>query len=152
MWRPKTRIGRWALTGLGGLFVILGAIGVFVPGLPTTIFLIVACFAFARSCPAMETWLRSRAWTRPFLPYLDGHRLPKRLAARILLIILASAVLAISLLTSLWARVLVGVFAAVGMLSVTLRSEWTVSSTKPARFDGLDSVREAAVGRVDDVS
>jgi uncharacterized membrane protein YbaN (DUF454 family) len=151
MWRPKTRVGRWALTVLGGFFVILGAIGVFVPGLPTTIFLIVACFAFARSCPAMETWIRSRAWTQPFLPYLDGHRLPKRLATRILLIILASVVLAISLLASLWARVLVGVLAAVGMLSVTLRSEWTGPSAKPARFDGFDGVHEAAVGRAEDV-
>lgn len=151
MWRPKTRVGRWALTVLGGFFVILGAIGVFVPGLPTTIFLIVACFAFARSCPAMDTWLRSQAWTQPFLPYLDGRRLPRRLAARILLIILASAGLAIVLLASLWARLLVGVLAAVGMLSVTLRSEWTASSTKSARFDGYDAVPEA-VQRVEDIS
>lgn len=128
MWRPKTRVGRWALTVLGGLFVVLGAIGVFVPGLPTTIFLIVACFAFARSCPAMETWLRSRAWTQPFLPYLDGRRLPKRLASRIVLIILASAVPAVALLTALWTRVLVGALAGVGMLSVILRSEWAASS------------------------
>lgn len=129
MWRPRTRVGRWGLTALGGFFVVLGAIGVFVPGLPTTIFLIVACFAFARSCPAMETWVRSRSWTQPFLPYLDGCRLPRRLAARILLIILASAALGISLLPSLWSRVLVGILAGVGMLSVILRSEWAGSST-----------------------
>ncbi len=133
MWRPKTRVGRWALTVLGVFFVVLGAIGVFVPGLPTTIFLIVACFAFARSCPAMETWLRSRSWTQPFLPYLDGRRLPRRLASRILLIILASAVLAIVLLASLWTRVLVGILGGVGMLSVILRSEWAASSTARVR-------------------
>ena len=143
MWRPKTRVGRWALTVLGGFFVALGAIGVFIPGLPTTIFLILACFAFARSCPAMETWLRSRAWTQPFLPYLDGQRLPRRVASRILLIILASSVLAIALLTSLWSRVLVGIFAAVGMLSVTLRSQWGVAPTPPTR---------SAAGRVEEVS
>lgn len=128
MWRPKTRIGRWALTALGGVFVALGAVGVFVPGLPTTVFLIVACFAFARSCPAMDAWLRSRQWTQPFLPYLDGARLPRRLASRILVIILASGALAIALLDTLWIRVLVGVLAGAGMLSVFLRSEWTVSS------------------------
>ena len=133
MWRPKTRVGRWALTVVGGFFVALGAIGVFVPGLPTTIFLIIACFAFARSCPAMETWLRSRAWTQRFLPYLDGRRLPRGLASRIVLIILASAVLAIGLIDTLWARVLVGVLAAVGMLSVILRSEWAASSTARVR-------------------
>lgn len=133
MWRPKTRVGRWALTMLGGIFVALGAIGVFVPGLPTTIFLIVACFAWARSCPAMETWLRSRSWTQPFLPYLDGRRLPRRLASRILLIIVASVVLAIALLTSLWARVLVGILGGIGMLSVFLRSEWTTPSTARIR-------------------
>jgi hypothetical protein len=84
MWRPRTRVGRWGLTALGGFFVVLGAIGVFVPGLPTTIFLIVACFAFARSCPAMETWLRSRSWTQPFLPYLErvGGLLSRRSPVR----------------------------------------------------------------------
>lgn len=143
MWRPKTRVGRWALTVLGGLFVVLGAIGAFVPGLPTTIFLIAACFAFARSCPAMEMWLRSRAWTQPFLPYLDGQKLPRRLASRILLIILASAALPITLLPGLWTRVLVGVFAAVGMLSVTLRSEWGGSSATPV---------QSATGHVEEAS
>jgi uncharacterized membrane protein YbaN (DUF454 family) len=42
---------------LGWLMVALGFIGVFVPLMPTTIFLIVAAWLFARSSPRLEAWL-----------------------------------------------------------------------------------------------
>jgi len=41
---------RWLLAGAGVVAVGLGGLGVFVPGLPTTIFLIIASYCFARSC------------------------------------------------------------------------------------------------------
>ena len=48
---------RLAWLCLGGLCVILGAIGVVVPLLPTTIFMIIAAYAFARSSPRLHHWL-----------------------------------------------------------------------------------------------
>jgi uncharacterized membrane protein YbaN (DUF454 family) len=45
----------WLLAGL--LCVGLGFIGVFVPLMPTTIFLILAAGCFARSSPRLEAWL-----------------------------------------------------------------------------------------------
>ena len=49
--------GRW-LWFLGGwLAVALGGVGIVVPGLPTTVFFIVAASCFARSSPRFEAWV-----------------------------------------------------------------------------------------------
>lgn len=51
----RTRNFLWA--GLGVIFMALGIIGAFLPVLPTTIFLILATWAFGKSCPALHDWL-----------------------------------------------------------------------------------------------
>jgi uncharacterized membrane protein YbaN (DUF454 family) len=63
---------RLMLAALGVLCVGLAAIGVFVPGLPTTIFLIIATYLFTRSCPWLEERLIHNRLFAPFLGYLDG--------------------------------------------------------------------------------
>jgi len=63
---------RLMLAALGVLCVGLAAVGVFVPGLPTTIFLIIATYLFTRSCPWLEERLIHNRLFAPFLGYLDG--------------------------------------------------------------------------------
>ncbi len=55
--RSRLVRGAWAAVGL--LFVGLGGIGVVVPGLPTTGFLILAAWCFSHSSPRLEAWLLS---------------------------------------------------------------------------------------------
>ena len=60
----------WLLAGLAAL--ALGAIGVVLPLLPTTPFLLLAAFAFARSSKRLNAWLREH---RTFGPLIDNwHR------------------------------------------------------------------------------
>lgn len=48
---------RYAYAGFGLACVGAGTIGIVVPGWPTTIFFILALWAFKRSSPRLETWL-----------------------------------------------------------------------------------------------
>ena len=65
---------RWLLAGAGVLAVALGGIGVFVPGLPTTIFLILASYCFARSCPWLEERLLRVPLFAPYMRFIDDGR------------------------------------------------------------------------------
>lgn len=70
---------RLALASLGVLSVGIGALGVFVPGLPTTVFLIIGSWCFARSCPWLETRLIRNRFFAPFLRALEpGAVMPRR--------------------------------------------------------------------------
>lgn len=54
---------RWLLFGFGWLNVGLGLIGIIVPGMPTTVFLIAAAWAFSKSSERFRLWL----WNHPRL-------------------------------------------------------------------------------------
>ncbi len=81
--RPtRSRLQRWLLATAGVVCVGLGALGVVLPGLPTTVFLIAASWCFARSCPWLEERLIRVPLFRPFLVYLEpGARMPRRAVA-----------------------------------------------------------------------
>ncbi|MER2510687.1 MAG: YbaN family protein [Amaricoccus sp.] len=55
------------MLALGGFFVAVGAVGVVLPVLPTTPFLILAAACFARSSPRFERWLLDHRIFGPLL-------------------------------------------------------------------------------------
>lgn len=83
---------RWAFAGLGVASVGLGWLGVFVPGLPTTIFLIIASYCFARSCPWLEDRLLRIPLFAPYMKVLDEGRGMSRQAAKSALLSMWSCV------------------------------------------------------------
>jgi uncharacterized membrane protein YbaN (DUF454 family) len=65
---------RYAYLGLGFLFLGLAGIGTVVPGLPVTIFCILALWAFKKSSPKMEAWLLNHKVVGPTLRDWEENR------------------------------------------------------------------------------
>ncbi len=75
----KRNIGRWILMALGTLFVGLGIVGIFVPILPTTPFMLLAAACYARSSQRLRQWLLTNRWFGRYIKnYLEGKGLPWR--------------------------------------------------------------------------
>ena len=64
---------------LGSFFVMIGAIGAVVPGLPTTLFLILAAACYIRSSQKLYDWLITNKTFGPYLKdYREGKGIPRR--------------------------------------------------------------------------
>jgi len=68
---------RYIVMGLGWASVILGFIGIFLPVLPTTPFLLLAAACFVRTSPRFYQWLVEHPRLGRYLVYyLDGKGMP----------------------------------------------------------------------------
>ena len=89
------RVGRAWFVAIGLATSAVGFLGVVVPGLPTTVFFIVAAWAFARSSPRLEAWVLSLPRIgRTVSDYRSGLGMP--VAAKVA----AISMLAISVMAS----------------------------------------------------
>lgn len=82
---------------LGLVFTALGALGVVLPILPTTPFLLLASYGFARSSPRLQAWLRRSPVFGKFLDDWDRARGVRRHVKVVaVLMVVAAVVLALS--------------------------------------------------------
>jgi len=65
---------KWLYFSLGWLFFLLGALGVMLPVLPTTPFMLLALWAFSRSSPRFHHWLYTHKLFGPPLQQWDKYR------------------------------------------------------------------------------
>ena len=75
----KNFLLKWLWVFLGCLFVGLGAIGAVIPGMPTTVFLVLAAACFIRSSQKLYDWLIANKTFGPYLKdYREGKGIPFR--------------------------------------------------------------------------
>ena len=111
----------WIL--LGSFFVMIGAIGAVVPGLPTTLFLILAAACYIRSSQKLYDWLITNKTFGPYLKdYREGKGMPKNakiLAVSMIVIFVGYAV--VFALEGLTLKVFVGLFGLIGIFYIILK-------------------------------
>lgn len=91
---------RILLAALGVACVGLAIVGAIVPGLPTTVFLILASYLFTRSCPVLERRLLDNRLLRPYLAGIRAGGMTRR-AKRLALASMWTAVAASVILMTL---------------------------------------------------
>ncbi len=73
---------RWLLIIVGSVSVGLGVIGIFIPLLPTTPFLLLAATCYAKSSDRFYNWLISNRWLGKYIRnYREGKGTPLRVKA-----------------------------------------------------------------------
>lgn len=107
---------RVLLIALGSLCVGLGTVGIFVPGLPTTVFLLAASWCYAQSSPRLRRKLHANERLGVYLRQAGERSLPVRARVIALLGIWGGISLAIvgGGVTAIWLRVVLVIAGLVG--------------------------------------
>jgi|SRR5687768_8714869 len=72
-------IRKAVLIFVGTVCVALGVLGMFLPLLPTTVFLLMAAYCYSRSSERFHTWLLNNRWFGPYIRnYKTGHGISLR--------------------------------------------------------------------------
>lgn len=95
--KPLSAPLRWFLWLVGSVSLGLGLIGVLLPVMPTTPFVLLAAACYARASPRLHQRMRYNRWIGPMLRDWERHRsLTRRVKA------VALGMMALTLCTSLW--------------------------------------------------
>jgi len=95
------------MAALGCLCVILGVVGIFLPLLPTTPFLLLAAWLFSRSSNRFHTWLMNHPKLGPFiLVWQNGGGIERHVRTRVLIFLWVGMSISMLIIAKLWAVVL----------------------------------------------
>jgi uncharacterized protein len=103
-----------SLVFLGVLSLGLGVIGIFLPLLPTTPFLLLSAACFCRSSPRLHRWLLSHPWLGSYIKnYKELRAIP--LKAKILSLVVLWSAMSYTAIFALDSKVLIAALLLVGI-------------------------------------
>ena len=119
---PRGLLARVAWSTFGLVAVGLGSVGIVVPGLPTTVFFMIAAWAFSKSSPRLEAWVLGLPRIGPMVQdQRDGLGMPKRTKLTAVAMIVVFVGLSVWLLDGWLVRGVVAVAGVVGVGVVWFR-------------------------------
>ncbi len=116
----KMTVGQMVLAGLGFMCFGIGVVGIFVPLLPTTDFILIATFLFMKSSPRFHNWiLQTKVYNDYVRPFKEKGGMTKKAKAKML--ISSLSVLAISAaFVRIWYAWIILAIVAAGLLYLIL--------------------------------
>ncbi len=108
---------------LGFIFVGLGFIGIIIPGMPTTVFMILAAACFAKSSPKFEQWILDLPGIgRLVKDHRDGLGMPQKSKVAAIAMMVIAVTLSITFaITNTLIQILVGGVGVIGVWYVGVR-------------------------------
>jgi uncharacterized protein len=120
-------IKRIAYLGLGWLSLVAGVIGIFLPLLPTTPFVLLSAWCFSRSSRRFHAWLTEHRFFGPIVrDWQSGLGIPRKTRNRALILMWLSMGLSMYLVGRPWATfalISIGIMTSVMLLRLPIKKQ-----------------------------
>lgn len=97
---------------LGSISLVIGAIGIIVPILPTTPLIILAAFCFGKGSPALHHWLITNRYFGHYIKdYQDGKGVPLRIKFSAVILVWTSVLFSLLVIPLIAVKIFMGALA-----------------------------------------
>ena len=136
----KPKLKKIIFITAGFIFVGLGAVGIVLPLLPTTPFLVLAAILFSKSNEKFHKWLLKNRVFGPYLAhYESGTGIPKSLKIKTIVFLWPSLAISAVLINAVWAWFLlaiVGICVTTHVLTIKKKKDRPDNKSQTSGGDG----------------
>ena len=123
-YQSLSTVQRVLLVGVGTTTLGIGIAGIFIPGLPTTVFLLITAGCYARSSERLYRWMMTRPWLAKPLDSVARYQQHRAIPLRVKIIAQTFAWGSFLILLATGARLPVLVFAGLFALACSAFMLW----------------------------